>query len=230
MKRTKLIVIAVVGMFGLACFVAVGAFESPPSLEWFWSGLQATPAWMFALAALFLPLFGFPLSVLFVAAAMRFGTVIACTLLVTVIPLHLMMARVLTHKALRRIFFAICRRDIVFFPSIVAKRPAFWAFVLSAAPGIPYMVKNYILALSPLSGRYFYWVAWPVHVIQAIPYLFLGEAVRTSNWCFFWSGLAVFMLLLVVLDVIRRRRESVLRGMCRQVVSVADSKKSDLKS
>ncbi|WP_027183042.1 hypothetical protein [Desulfovibrio inopinatus] len=209
MKHVRLVVIGIAGMVGLACLVAIGVQVNSLNIAWFMSALESTPAWIFLVCALFLPLVGMPISIVFVAAAMRFGTYMGCLLLIIVVPLHLAMALILTHKALRRLFFIIWRRDIVFLPSLVAKRPGFWAFFLSAAPGIPYMIKNYLMALSPLPVRYFFLVAWPVHVVQALPYLFFGEAVRSSNWWSFGAGLGVFVLILICMEVVRRRRESI---------------------
>lgn len=52
-----------------------------------------------------------------------------------------------------------------------------WTVALMTAlvPGLPYFVRNYLLALSGIPLRINFWICWPVYVVRSAVVIFLGD-------------------------------------------------------
>ena len=111
-----------------------------------------------------LPLVGCPVSVLHVAAGMRFGTPLGLALVGLSVLLQLLASYGLVHW--RRHFFA--RR----FKAVREKIPPGAHLPVTVftmlVPGVPYFAKNYTLALIGVPLRLYLGVCLPLHVAHAV--------------------------------------------------------------
>lgn len=49
-------------------------------------------------------------------------------------------------------------------------------------PGLPYFVRNYLLALSDIPLRTYFWICWPVYVFRSSLVIFLGDFSQDFSW------------------------------------------------
>lgn len=118
-----------------------------------------------------LPLVGFPVSVLHVAAGIRFGTGLGFALVATSIILQLLASYVLVHSFRRKFSkrLAPVQEKI--------PRGAHSAMCLFAMliPGVPYFAKNYVLPLLGVPLSTYLMVCAPVHMVRSSVAIFLGD-------------------------------------------------------
>lgn len=120
-----------------------------------------------------LPLLGFPVSVMHVAAGMRFGVPLGLTLVWLSILLQLLASHALVHW--QRKFFA--RR----FKAVREKIPAGAHLPVTVftmlVPGVPYFAKNYLVPLIGVPLRLYLAIGFPMHAARStIAVIFGGQA------------------------------------------------------
>jgi len=129
--------------------------------------------WLFLAMAL-LPLFGFPISVVYIVAGARFGMWWGGVLVAAVTTLHLFFSHAIGRWLLRKkIEHALERRGwrIPHLPRAAdAEIAAFGALV----PGVPYFIRNYLLALTDVRFVVYWLVCLPVYVGRSYLALMLG--------------------------------------------------------
>jgi len=60
-------------------------------------------------------------------------------------------------------------------PELSAGEDACVALMAVLVPGPPYFVRNYLLAVSGIPLRIYFWVCWPVYVLRSCIVIFLGD-------------------------------------------------------
>ena len=118
-----------------------------------------------------LPLLGFPVSVLHVAAGMRFGATLGLILVSLSIGLQLVVSYALVHRWRDRFArrFAGIRRRI---PKGAHSGVSILAVLL---PGAPYAAINYVLPLIGVRLRTLLVCCWPLHTLRSTVTVLLGD-------------------------------------------------------
>ena len=61
------------------------------------------------------------------------------------------------------------------FPQVEADEHAAVALIATLVPGLPYVVRNYALALAGVRLAVYFWVCLPVYVARSYVTIFLGD-------------------------------------------------------
>lgn len=129
--------------------------------------------WLFLAMAL-LPLLGFPISIVYIVAGARFGLWWGGMVVAGVTTVHLLFSHAIGRWLLRqKIEGALERRgwQIPHLPRAAdAEIAAFGALV----PGVPYFIRNYLLALTDVRFVVYWLVCLPVYVGRSYLALMLG--------------------------------------------------------
>lgn len=118
-----------------------------------------------------LPLAGFPVSVLHVAAGVRFGAALGWPLVALSIGLQLAASYALVHA--RRDWFA--RRFARVRRNIPTGAHASIAVMAVLLPGAPYAAINYVLPVLGLRLRTILAYCWPLHTLRSSVTVFVGD-------------------------------------------------------
>ncbi len=162
-----------------AAFVGIGIV----AVFWFtdlsWSdvhtALQGLPAWLAIALMAVLPLTGFSVAVVYVVAGARFGPWLGGAVVAGITVVHLLgsywIARGFLRGPLER--FLARRHHVV--PHVTANAHAPVAVMAALVPGIPYFIRNYLLPLSGIPLRTYFWICLPIYVARSYVTLFLGD-------------------------------------------------------
>ena len=150
---------------------------------------------------LVLPALFFPISTLLVLVGVRFGALWGSLISLVLMPAHLLVAFFLV----RHFFYArierLARRKNSPIFNIPAERYREFGLLFMAVPGLPYTVKNYLLPVSGISFRDYFWIGWVIQGLMGIPFVVLGNAA--SQWSV--GILALFAILFVIVFFISRK-------------------------
>jgi uncharacterized membrane protein YdjX (TVP38/TMEM64 family) len=122
-----------------------------------------------------LPAFGFPIVVVYLIAGARFGPVLGGCVVAFVTAVHLLLTFAITKTFLRRPLLRYLERRHLHFPEIPADEHAPVALIAALVPGLPYVVRNYVLALAGVRLRVYFWVCLPIYVARSYVTILLGD-------------------------------------------------------
>lgn len=192
-SKLKWIVTALVGLLvaALAVFLMLREFE--------WQRVtdainRVHPAAVLPFMAI-LPVFGFPIMFVYVFAGARFGPVLGGVVVAGVTAVHLLASYVIARSFLRRPLERFIERRHRHLPQVPEDEGPAVALVAALVPGLPYVVRNYALALAGVKLRVYFWVCLPVYVARSYVSILLGDLSSDPSR----KGLVI----LVVVDVLK---------------------------
>lgn len=160
-----------------------------------------------------LPLAGFPISIVYLLLGGRFGPIGGLGMVAAITAFHLVATHWIARSFLREPLQNILKKRDHKIPTVAPGENAAVAAVVMLAPGIPYFIRNYVLALSGIPLRIYFWIALPVHVLRSYVALFIGDfdgKPSRSGWiflvCFYVTKLAIFALIAWRLRVRHKRK------------------------
>lgn len=168
---------------------------------------QSTPLPLFLALFVFLPLVGFPFSVLLVMAGARLGLGWGLATMVLVIPLHLTGMFGIA-KLLRKTLTRLLKRRNISLPSIPETGRWSWIMIFSLIPGLSYTIKNYLLPLVGARNRELLIIVWPVQVVQSAPLVLVGGSVSTGSLAPLAGGVLLLVAFIVLLPRLVRSVQS----------------------
>jgi len=199
--RTVLLTILAAIMFG----VGVWYFrEDLRSLLEMIKSDQAHPALLVG-GFLILPMLFFPVTILLVLIGIRFDAAAGILIMFMVMPVHLMIAFFVVRSMFRSRLERLARKKRVGFVHIPADRQLEFAFVFMIVPGLPYAVKNYLLPLSGLSFRDYFFIGWLINGILGIPFVVIGHAASQWNLHVILTVLALLVIAYAIAKQVRKR-------------------------
>lgn len=122
-----------------------------------------------------LPLFGFSIGVVYLVIGAVFGGGIGMAVVGGITAIHLVGSHWIARSFMRAPLLRYLDRRKKKLPELPEGEE--WAVALMTAlvPGLPYFVRNYLLALSEIPLRTYFWVCWPIYVIRSSLVIFLGD-------------------------------------------------------
>ncbi len=129
---------------------------------------------LLALAAT-LPLAGFPISLVYLSLGARFGPLAGLAVVTVVTAAHLVATHWIARSFLRKRLTAFIEDRGHKVPQVPKGDNTAVALIVMLAPGVPYFIRNYVLALSGIPLRIYFCVALPVHLLRSFVVLFLGD-------------------------------------------------------
>ncbi|HWA88076.1 MAG TPA: hypothetical protein VG710_17740 [Opitutus sp.] len=123
-----------------------------------------------------LPLFGFPISVVYLVAGAKFGPVVGGVVIAGATAVHLAGSNWIGRGVLRGPIERLLARRKHHLPHVPAGANAATAALAVLVPGLPYFSRNYRLALTDVPLRVYFAVSLPLYVAHAYLTILLGDA------------------------------------------------------
>lgn len=204
------IAIALLALAAIAWFLIAHRGElNRETLVAYGQGLH--PAWFIA-AFLILPLVGFPISVFLLLAGVRFGISGGMVVAAIAVFFHHFAAYRLAHGLFRdRVRHRLARAGHAI-PPIDPKHRIWFTALFAAIHGPPYAPKLYLLALTDIPFRIYFWVGAPIYLAFCILPVGAGSAVMNFNPTWLYIIVAASVLLLLGGYWLKRRYGAAMKG------------------
>lgn len=122
-----------------------------------------------------LPVFGFPIMFVYLFAGARFGPLVGGLVVAGVTAVHLLASYFIARSFLRGPVERFIERRHHHLPQVPPDEGPAVALVAALVPGLPYVVRNYALALAGVRLRVYFWVCLPVYVARSYVSILLGD-------------------------------------------------------
>ena len=144
-----------------------------------WAGVnewiaRLNPVAVLPLMAL-LPILGFPVSLVYLFAGARFGPIWGGVVVAGITAVHLLGTYAIARSFLREPLKRFIERKHLRVPEIPEDEQAAVCVIAALVPGLPYVVRNYVLALAGVRLRYYLWVCLPIYVARSYVTILLGD-------------------------------------------------------
>jgi uncharacterized membrane protein YdjX (TVP38/TMEM64 family) len=190
-----------------------------------WAALQdriagLNGALVFVLMAT-LPVTGFSVGVIYLVAGAKFGPLLGGVAVAGATVVHLLLTHWISRSFLRGPLLRLLARRNYQLPVIPAGENAAIAVMAALVPGVPYFARNYLLALSGVPLRTYFWICLPIYVARSYVTIFLGDLSGDPSRRGFVILVAVYAVKLGICAYLlaRLRRRYKLRGDPRQAPS-----------
>lgn len=165
---------------------------------------QVSPA-LFLFLMLILPVLGFPLSAFLILVGMKFGITAGIMITALVMALHMIFTYFLVHLFLRDWTISLLKKIDVSIPEEKMRLNNWQAMLFMIVPGLPYAVKNCLLALSTISFGAYLLINWGAQFSLSIPFIIIGKAAIDLDPTIISVGL-VFLLIVFLLQYLARKK------------------------
>jgi uncharacterized membrane protein YdjX (TVP38/TMEM64 family) len=142
-----------------------------------------------------LPVVGFPISVVYLVAGAKFGPLWGGVVVTLATSSHLLLTYGIARSFLREPLRRFIERRHAHLPEIPEDEQAAVCVIAVLVPGLPYVIRNYLLALAGVKLRYYFWVCLPIHVARSYVSIMMGDMSSDP------SRKAIIVLLIV--DVLK---------------------------
>jgi uncharacterized membrane protein YdjX (TVP38/TMEM64 family) len=142
-----------------------------------------------------LPIAGFPISVVYLVAGARFGPIGGGVVVAITTAVHLLGTYYVAHSFLRAPVQRFIERRHAHLPHIPEDEQAAVCLIAALVPGLPYVVRNYLLALAGIKLRYYFWVCLPIYVARSYVTILMGDMSSDPS--------RTKIIVLVVIDVLK---------------------------
>lgn len=127
------------------------------------------------LAMAILPLFGFSIAVVDLVAGAKFGLGWGAVVIAGVTAFQLIASHWIARSLLRGPLERFLERHRKHLPHFPADGERSVAAMVSLVPGPPYFVRNYLLAITSIPLRVYFWVCLPLYLLRAGVTLAVGD-------------------------------------------------------
>jgi len=153
-------------------------FFSPASLETLSAYLlEETNRYVFLLLMALFPLLGLPISVFLVLIGVIFGIGKGIVLASGVTLFHLVVSYGIAHSMLHPLLVRILHNSAVPVPRLPEEKRKRISFIFMVVPGLPYALKNYVLAMADIPFPQYLVIGWLAHLIVNTPFIVLGRGL-----------------------------------------------------
>jgi len=203
-KRVLRLILAATLVAAVAMLLGTETVDLGAVRQWM---QELNPALLILLMAL-LPLVGFSISVVYLIAGAVFGGLAGFTVVTAVTAVHLLGSHWLGTTFLRGPMARFLTSRKVHVPGIPAGEERSLSLLAVLTPGPPYFLRNYVLALSGIPLRIYFWIAWPVYVLRSSIVIFLGDigADMDAHKVMILAGVFLLKLSICAYIVYRIRR------------------------
>ena len=123
----------------------------------------------------FLPVVGFPISIVYLFAGARFGPIWGGVVVAAVTAVHLVLTYAISRSFLRVPLQRWIEKKHQHLPEIPADEQAAVCVIAALVPGLPYVIRNYLLALAGVRLRYYLGACLPIYVARSYVTILLGD-------------------------------------------------------
>ena len=129
---------------------------------------------VFVLIAL-LPVTGFSVAVTYLVAGIKFGPVLGGVAVAGATAVHLLLTYWISRTFLRAPLQRFLARRKHALPHVPEGENASVAAMAALVPGLPYFARNYLLALTDMPLRIYFWVCLPIYVARSYLVILVGD-------------------------------------------------------
>jgi uncharacterized membrane protein YdjX (TVP38/TMEM64 family) len=122
-----------------------------------------------------LPIAGFPISVVYLVAGARFGPLWGGAVVALATACHFIGTHAVARSFLRAPIERFVERRHKKLPEIPQDEQIAVSVVAALVPGLPYFMRNYLLALSGIPLRVYFWTCLPIYVARSYVTIMLGD-------------------------------------------------------
>ena len=162
-------VVALVAAFALVLYYTDLSWESVTDLIHRVDPIAALP-----LMAV-LPVLGFPISIVYLFAGARFGPLGGGAIVGAITAVHLVLTHLIANSFLRGPLQRFIEKRHKHLPQVPEDEQAAVCVIATLVPGLPYFVRNYLLALAGVKLKYFFLVCLPIYVARSYVTILLGD-------------------------------------------------------
>jgi uncharacterized membrane protein YdjX (TVP38/TMEM64 family) len=142
-----------------------------------------------------LPIGGFPIAVVYLVAGARFGPVWGGAVVAGVTVVHLLGTYLVARSFLRAPLQRFIERRNAHLPQVPEDEQAAVCLIAALVPGLPYVVRNYALALAGVRLKYYLGVCLPVYVARSYVTILLGDMTSDPT--------RTKIIILVIVDILK---------------------------
>lgn len=122
-----------------------------------------------------LPVLGFPIMFVYLFAGARYGPLLGGVVVAGITAVHLLLTYLIARSFVRKPLERFIERRHRRLPQVPEDEGPAVALVAALLPGLPYVVRNYALALAGVKLRVYFWVCLPVYVARSYVTILLGD-------------------------------------------------------
>jgi uncharacterized membrane protein YdjX (TVP38/TMEM64 family) len=142
-----------------------------------------------------LPIAGFPIAVVYLVAGARFGPVWGGVVVAGITVVHLLGTYLVARSFLRAPLQRFIERRNAHLPEVPEDEQAAVCLIAALVPGLPYVVRNYALALAGVRLKYYLGVCLPVYVARSYVTILLGDMTSDPT--------RTKIIVLVIVDILK---------------------------
>lgn len=128
-----------------------------------------------------LPVAGFSVAVIYLVAGIKFGPVLGGVAVAGATAVHLLVTHWICQTVLRGPLQRMLKRRNHSLPHVPEGENASVAAMAALVPGLPYFARNYLLALTDVPLRVYFWVCLPIYVARSYIVILLGDLGTDVN-------------------------------------------------
>jgi uncharacterized membrane protein YdjX (TVP38/TMEM64 family) len=170
-------------------------------IEW----IDSEGPFLFFTALTLLPLLGIPVTPFYLAAGAVFEPYVTMIGTAAALALNHLLAYALGRRTLRPLLGTFLRRWKMPLPEPGHKNALYTALFLKLAPGPPFIVRSYLMAMSGIPLRTYFLVSWPLSMAYAVPAILLGESAMEGRMGLAGITIALMLALGILTHVLRSR-------------------------
>jgi uncharacterized membrane protein YdjX (TVP38/TMEM64 family) len=187
---------------------------------------KGVPAWLVFVFMALLPLFGVPVTFLYVIGGARFGAIGGLIAAAFAIAINLLLTYWITKSVLHKPIAAFFKKTKYKMPQIPKGEYISVSLLTALVPGVPYTAKNYLLVLAGVPFKYFFWVLLPAHFVHASLGILFGDMTKDLT-----TPKIIFLIVYgTVLTLLCRRVVKRLRAKSAKSTDSTDEKMACAKS
>lgn len=122
-----------------------------------------------------LPIFGFPIAVVYLVAGARFGPLLGGAVVAGITVVHLLGSYAIGQSVLRAPLQRFIEKRHHHLPQVPEDEQAPVCLIATLIPGLPYFVRNYLLVLAGVRLKMFLLVCLPVYLARSYVTILLGD-------------------------------------------------------
>ena len=122
-----------------------------------------------------LPILGFPIAIVYLFAGARFGPIGGGAVVAAITAIHLLGTYLIANSFLRAPLKRFIEKRHKHLPEIPEDEQAAVCVIAALVPGLPYFVRNYLLALGGVKLKYLFLVCLPIYVARSYVTILLGD-------------------------------------------------------
>jgi uncharacterized membrane protein YdjX (TVP38/TMEM64 family) len=152
-----------------------------------------------------LPLFGFSIVAVDVITGAKFGFWVGSAVIAGVTAFHLLASYAIARGFLRAPLQRWLARHRERIPHMAASDEIALTLLIALVPGPPYFARNYMLALSEVPLRLYFWIVTPLYLARALVTLAVGDLTGSVSRSKLLILGSVYVVKLIVTVVVVKR-------------------------